>query len=307
MTADATQASRQPLAQRIAAAPISWGVCEVPDWGFQLAPERVLAEMHDLGVSATEFGPEGFLPAAPAEKAKTLAAHGLRAVGGFVPVILHDASADPVPAIKAELASFEAAGATRLILSADTGRVGYDSRPILTEPQWGTLLGNLDRIAQLAAEHGVTAVIHPHVGTMVESSADVERVLAGSAIGLCLDTGHLLIGGTDPVDLAIRAASRIRHVHLKDVRLAVARRVQNGELSYTDAVGAGMYAPLGDGDIDIATIVTTLEAAGYRGYYVLEQDTILTADPKQAAGALTDVKHSLEFIARLEPTLVTHS
>lgn len=307
MTTDTPQRPRRPLAERIAAAPISWGVCEVPGWGFQLASDRVLAEMRSLGLSATEFGPEGFLPAAPADKAKTLAAHGLRALGGFVPVVLHDVTVDPLPKIQAELEAFDTAGATRLILAADTGRVGYDSRPILTDAQWGTLLTNLDRIAQLAARHGVTAAIHPHVGTMVESSADVDRVLAGSAIGLCLDTGHLLIGGTDPVDLAVRAAPRITHVHLKDVRSAVARRVQSGELSYTDAVGLGMYAPLGEGDIDIATIVTTLESAGYRGYYVLEQDTILSADPKLAAGPLTDVKHSLEFIARLEPTLVTHS
>lgn len=294
MTPSTPQAAS--LADRIASAPISWGVCEVPGWGVQLSPERVLTEMRELGVVATEFGPDDFLPAAPAEKARTLREHGLRAVGGFVPVILHDASVDPVPAIEAELESFVAAGATRLVLSADTGQVGYDSRPTLTDDQWATLLTNLDRLAGVAAARGIVASLHPHVGTMIESTDDVNRVLAGSSIGLCLDTGHLLIGGTDPVELAARHADRIAHVHLKDVRVDVAKRVQAGELTYTDAVGQGLYAPLGDGDIDIAAIVRSLEAAGYTGYYVLEQDAILTSEPAKDAGPLTDVRRSLDFM-----------
>ena len=290
------------LVSRIAAAPISWGVCEVPGWGFQLTPERVLGEMRELGVVATEFGPDGFLPSSPTDKAATLSEAGLKAVGGFVPIVLHDASIDPVPAIEAELDSFVAAGATRLVLSADTGQVGYDSRPTLGEQEWATLLANLDRLVRTAAARGVVASIHPHVGTMIESSDDVERVLSGSRIGLCLDTGHLLIGGTDPVVLARNNAARISHVHLKDVRCDLAERVRRKELSYTDAVRLGMYTPLGTGDIDIAAIVRSLEAAGYAGYYVLEQDTILTENPPVGDGPLADVRTSIEFIAGLATT-----
>ncbi|WP_233200858.1 TIM barrel protein [Cryobacterium sp. M15] len=287
------------LLSRIAAAPISWGVCEVPGWGFQLTPERVLGEMRDLGVVATEFGPEGFLPASPSDKSATLSDAGLKAVGGFLPIVLHDVDIDPVPAIEAELDSFVAAGATRLVLSADTGQVGYDSRPALSEQEWVTLLVNLDRLVQTAAARGVVASIHPHVGTMIESSDDVARVLNGSQIGLCLDTGHLLIGGTDPVELARSNAARISHVHLKDVRRELAERVQRKDLSYTDAVRLGLYAPLGSGDIDIASIVRSLEAAGYAGYYVLEQDTILTENPPVGQGPLSDVRISIDFIAGL--------
>ena len=82
---------------KIAAAPISWGVCEVPGWGHQMSPTRVLKEMAELGFSATEFGPEGFLPMEPALKASILKDHGMIAVGGFVPVILHKADHDPIP------------------------------------------------------------------------------------------------------------------------------------------------------------------------------------------------------------------
>ena len=290
------------LLGRIAAAPISWGVCEVPGWGFQLTPERVLGEMRALGVVATEFGPDGFLPASPGDKSETLAGVGLKAVGGFVPIVLHDAESDPVPVIEAELDSFVAAGATRLVLSADTGQVGYDSRPTLNESEWVTLLSNLDRLVQSAAARGVVASIHPHVGTMIESTDDVERVLNGSRIGLCLDTGHLLIGGTDPVELARNNAARISHVHLKDVRRDLAERVQRKELTYTEAVRRGLYTPLGTGDIDIATIVNSLEAAGYAGYYVLEQDTILTENPPAGSGPIADVRTSIDFIVGLANT-----
>jgi inosose dehydratase len=152
------------LATRIAGAPISWGVCEVPGWGWQYDPETVLAQMRDVGIAATEFGPDGFLPDDPAEKAKTLADLGLRAVGGFVPVVLHDPSHDPAAEVARALEGFVAAGAGTLVLAAATGQDGYDGRPVLDATGWATLLANLDKLAGLAAKQGITATLHPHVG-----------------------------------------------------------------------------------------------------------------------------------------------
>ncbi|MCP3426564.1 sugar phosphate isomerase/epimerase [Rothia sp. AR01] len=188
---------------KIAAAPISWGVCEVPGWGHQIDSERVLAEMGELGFTATEFGPEGFLPEDPARKAEVLSAHGLRAVGGFVPVVLHDPGTDPAPAIERELAGYRSAGAGTLVLAAATGVDGYDAaRPVLDDAGWQTLFGNVDRIVALAEAAGVAVALHPHVGTMVETREDLERVLAGSSVPICFDTGHLFIGGGGPGGLA---------------------------------------------------------------------------------------------------------
>jgi inosose dehydratase len=283
------------VSARIAAAPISWGVCEVPDWGWQYDADTVLNQMRDLGLAATEFGPDGFLPEDPAAKAKKLADRGLRAVGGFVPVVLHDPAHDPVPEIERALEGFIAAGAGTLVLAAATGQDGYDARPVLDETGWSTLLANLDRLAAIAETQGVRSTLHPHVGTMVENADDVNRVLEGSSIGLTLDTGHLLIGGVDPVALALQHADRIRHTHLKDVNAAWAAKVQAGEVSYTDAVRQGMYRPLGRGDIDLATIVTALEKEGYDGWYVLEQDTILQARPN-GDGPLVDVRTSIDHL-----------
>ncbi len=290
--------------ERVAGAPISWGVCEVPGWGWQLDSATVLSQMRDVGLVATELGPDGFLPDDPQHKARTLAENGLRAVGGFVPVVLHDATHDPVPEVEQALEGLVAAGAGTLVLAAANGSDGYDDRPLLDDASWLTMLTHLDQLDLLASRSGITATLHPHVGTMVETMDDVERVLAGSGIGLCLDTGHLLIGGADPVALAAAHARRIRHTHLKDVDVSWARQVQSGDVTYTEAVRRGMYRPLGQGDVDIAAIVGSLEGAGYGGWYVLEQDTILSGPPVVGEpGPMTDVWASIEHLRAIAKSL----
>ncbi|MFI0821221.1 sugar phosphate isomerase/epimerase family protein [Streptomyces sp. NPDC021098] len=284
-----------PSLNRIAGAPISWGVCEVPGWGYQLMPDRVLKEMREVGLAATEIGPDGFLPGEPEAMAQTLAHHDLHAVGGFTPLLLHVPEHDPLPEVERLLESYAASNADVLVLSAITGQDGYDSRPELDEEGWKRLLSNLDRLTALAAERGVHAVLHPHVGTMIENGDEVQRVLEHSAISLCLDTGHLLIGGTDPAELTRQAPERIAHTHMKDVDASLAAKVQSGRLPYTEAVREGMYRPLGAGDVDVEAIITHLAARGYDGWYVLEQDTILTEEPKEK-GPVDDVWASAEHL-----------
>ena len=150
----------------------------------------------------------------------------------------------------------------------------------------------------MASEHGVRAVLHPHVGTMIENGDEVQRVLEGSSISLCLDTGHLLIGGTDPAELTRQAPDRIAHTHLKDVDSTIAAKVRAGRLTYTEAVTRGMYRPLGTGDVDIAAIVNTLQGNGYEGWYTLEQDTILTEEPR-GEGPVHDVRISADYVSGL--------
>jgi len=283
---------------RLAGAPISWGVCEVPGWGYQLPPSRVLAEMRDVGLTATEFGPDGFLPEPPAEKAAVLARYSLAAVGGFVPVVLHDPAADPLPQIGRVLDDFLAAGAEVLVLAAVTGRHGYDARPELDDGAWASLLANLDAAAAMAADRGVLATLHPHVGTVVERPDEVQRVLDWCSVPLCLDSGHLLIGGTDPAELARQAPERVAHAHLKDVDAGWADRVRRGEVSYTEAVAGGMYRPLGQGDVDLAGLIGALRGAGYQGWYVLEQDTVLSAEPV-GEGPVADVRASVAYLRGL--------
>ena len=287
------------MTAKIAGAPISWGVCEVPGWGFQMDRDRVLAEMVSLGYTATEFGPLGFLPVEATARVSFLAERGLAAVGGFVPVVLHNPDHDPEPEIRAELEVFRAAGASTIVLAANTGVDGYDSRPELDATGWATLLANLDRLETIAAEYGVLAFIHPHVGTMVETSDDIEKVLSGSGIGFCLDTGHMFIGGADPVAFARSHADRIKHVHAKDVKFQLANKVISGELTYYQAVIEGMYVPLGQGDVDIAAIVTALQSAHFAGWYVLEQDHVVAEEPTEGSGPVSDAKASVAYLRSL--------
>lgn len=284
---------------RLAGAPISWGVCEVPGWGVQLDRARVLGEMRELGLTATELGPPGFLPPSPERRAALLGEYGLQGIGGFVPIVLHDPAYDPIPEARAMLRGFRDGGVEVAVLAAATGADGYDRRPELDAAGWRRLLANLTAITKLADEFGRTITLHPHVGTMVETGDEVRRVLDDSPIPLCLDTGHLLVGGTDPAELAERVPDRIAHVHLKDVDAAMAERVRAGELGYTEAVRAGLYRPLGQGDVDVPRIVTALSAAGYGGWYVMEQDVVLTAEPPEGEGPVENVRSSMSYLADL--------
>lgn len=295
--------SAAPWTERLAGAPISWGVCEVPGWGYQLPVELVLSEMAAAGLRAAEFGPDGFLPDAGSDRRSALHRHGMSAVGGFVPVVVHT---DEVDAHDFDelFGAFKEAGAGVVVFAAVSGEDGYDTRPELDEHQWAMLCMNLDRLADRAEAFGLSATLHPHVGTIVERPYEIDRVIRGATIGLCLDTGHCLAGGGDPLALAKVATRRIKHVHLKDVDASMAAQVRAGELSYTDAVRTGMYRPLGEGDARVAEIVATLEAAGYDGWYVLEQDRILPAprgsaedaDNEAAAAIRADVTASLAHL-----------
>jgi inosose dehydratase len=285
---------------KIAGAPISWGVCEVPGWGRVLEAGQVLSEMASLGLTATELGPPDYLPSDPAELKALLAEHDLGLVGGFLAVVLHDPPQVPSTVEEADrvAALLAAAGAGVLVLAAATGLDGYDERPELTDEQWRTLIQTSAKIADIAAGHGLRTVLHPHVGTHVERTAEVERFLADSELQLCLDTGHLLIGGTDPVDLARRYPDRIGHVHLKDVRAEIAEKVRSGEIGYMAAVQAGIYVPLGDGDVDVEALVTLVREAGYTGWFVLEQDTAL-GDSSPTDIPVQDTARSLAHLKKI--------
>ncbi|MEV4235158.1 TIM barrel protein [Nocardia sp. NPDC050408] len=291
---------RYPL--RIAAAPISWGVCEVPGWGHVLDARTVLTEMSALGISATELGPPGYLPQNPAELRSLLDDFGITAVGGFLALPLHCGPAQAIETARENAALFAATGAEVVVLAAATGLDGYDMRPTLSDEEWRTLIRTAGAIRDVAAEFGLRTTLHPHVGTYIESDAEVDRFLTDSDLDLCLDTGHLLIGGTDPVRLAQRHPDRIGHIHLKDVRNAIADRVRSGAMEYSDAVRRGIYAPLGDGDIDIEALVRGVHAAGYRGWYVIEQDTALR--PKDSAELPSrDAARSLIHLAGIASAL----
>lgn len=283
---------------RIAGAPISWGECEVPGWGYQMPAERVLGEAAELGLTAVEAGPDGFLPPDPVGARRLLSGYGLRLVGGFVPAVLHrpEVRAEALEGVERQAKALAAAGGGVLVLAASTGLADYEAGADLDAAGWRELFVSLAAVEEVCGLHGLTLAVHPHFGTAIERPEHVRRFLDGCDAGLCLDTGHVVVGGGDPVELAQVASRRVVHVHLKDVDLGLALRVAAGELGYEDAVSRGMYRPLGGGDVDVRRVVEILDGVGYAGWYVLEQDVMLGGEPEIGRGPREDVGRSLAFL-----------
>jgi inosose dehydratase len=161
---------------------------------------------------------------------------------------------------------------------------------------------HLGLVAGAVARHGLTLALHPHAGTLAETAADVERLLAATDVGWCLDTGHLLIGGSDPVGFVRDHGERVVHVHLKDVDAAVAARYRAGELTLMGATQAGLFRPLGQGDARIGEVLAELDACGYERWLVLEQDAALAGEePPAGSGPVLDVQASIEYLTTTAP------
>jgi inosose dehydratase len=289
------------LLERVAGAPITWGVDGSPGWGYLMGRDRVLAEMRETGLSATELGPDGFLPTDGDELRACLADHRMSVVGGFVPALLYrparvEAELDYVRRAARQLA---ATGSKILVLGPSTHHPGYDTSVEMSDQEWELFLANLGRLIHLVADAGLETALHPHWGMAIETGRQVDRLLEKSSVGLCLDTGHLYLAGTDPVEVARTARGRVLHVHLKDVQPALAEKVRSGEVPFRQAVIDGLFTPLGSGGVDIAGVIRTLETDGYRGWYVLEQDVSLSAEPAPGAGPRVDAIESVAFLRQL--------
>jgi inosose dehydratase len=288
--------------RRLAGAPISWGVCEVPGWGRQLEPARVFSEMTAVGLGATELGPVGYLPLDPGKLRDTLGRFHLQLVGGFVPLVLHERSLNGARQRTEQMADlFAEAGADVFVAAIVLDDAWATPRP-LTDDEWGRMVAHLGEVDALVAERGLRLAVHPHVGTLIERDDAVQRLLATSDVGWCLDTGHLLIGGSDPVDFVRHNGARIVHVHLKDVDAKLAARVRAGELSLVEATQQGLFKPLGQGDARIAEVLRALDDVGYERWLVLEQDTAITGpEPPDGDGPVLDVGRSIEYLTTRAP------
>jgi inosose dehydratase len=282
---------------KLAAAPISWGVCEVPGWGFQLERDRVLDDAARLGLRDIEAGPPGFLPSGAREAREVVSARGMRVIGGFVTVVLHRPER-----LEAELASLDrqaawlaGLGSEVVVLAAASGRDDYDVPTELSPREWAALLAALPRAVGIAREHGLDTALHPHVGTAIETRASIDRIIRDSDVPLCLDTGHIFVGGGDPAAIAREHPSRVRHVHLKDADTSLAATVRERRIGYAQAVARGLFTPLGLGGAGIAEVLAALKSAGYRGWSVLEQDIALREPPTEANDPARDVTRSRDF------------
>lgn len=259
------------------------------------------------GYTGTELGPPGFLPADRDALRAALAARDLALVGAFHPVPLHDPDRRR-EATRAALATARVLaelGAPMLVLAAEgdprrdaiAGRVPADGSASLDEDGWQYACTLVDRIARNAAELGVRTAFHPHAASYVEAPHEIERLLVGTdpiLTGLCLDTGHIGYGGGDPAAIVRAHATRVFHVHLKDLRRDVHAGALARGVSFADAVGEGVFAPLGAGDLDLRGTLAALRDSGYDGWLVVEQDVRLGITP--GAAPLEDARRSRAFV-----------
>ena len=279
----------------LAGAPVSWGVDFAGD-PRNPPPSEVLDGIAAAGLEWLELGPVGYLPAS----AHVLEARGLRSVGTFVFDDLHDPARTPAVLAAAHdaLAALVSFGGRLLVLidrpcearAATAGRA-VDA-PRLADGRWQTMIATIRLVAETSAAAGVRVVVHPHAGSYIEFGDEIDRLLSevpAEAAGLCLDTGHAVYAGLDPLTLLRDHADRLEHLHIKDVDPQRHARAMAGRADFWTAMASGVFCPAGTGALDLPGLATALRACGYRGFATLEQDR----RPESPGTPLDDLRASV--------------
>jgi len=263
---------------RVANAPVSWGIMEVEGWSPPLPYATFLDELEASGYQGTELGPYGYLPSEPEALRGELDRRSLALTSAFVPLRLKVPGVDLDPARRVARL-LQALGARYLVLAdalwpereAVAGRV-EKTGPRLTEADWAVVAANIGAVVEMAAGFELRCVFHHHAGGYVETPAEVGRLLESTRVGLCLDTGHYVYGGGDPVEAVATFGARVEYLHFKDVdpaRLGTARRCR---LDFLGGVRAGVFCELGSGCVRFPELMEGLRGIGYDGWAVVEQD-----------------------------------
>lgn len=290
------------MSVKIANAPVSWGVDYAdspgnPPW------VRVMREITEAGYRHTELGPLGYYPTDPGRLRAAFAEHGLSVGAGFVFQPLHDpAEADRVLDVALRTVELlSAVGGTALVTIdhiseariATAGRSEFAER--LDAIRFQHMVDTIHRIADIALERGVTPVIHQHVGCYIEFADELHRVMAAldpQKVGVCVDTGHMVYAGIDPVAFVREHGARVRHFHFKDIDPTVHARALSNRTGFLDAVAEKVFAPLGRGVVDWPALAAVLRDTGFSGQATVEQDI----DPVVSLDPLSDARASLAFL-----------
>jgi len=263
---------------RVANAPVSWGIMEVEGWNPPLSYATFLDELKSAGYEGTELGPYGYLPTDPDGLREQIEARSLTLTSAFVPLRLKDPDLrlDEILQVGELL---RALGARYLVLSdalapereAVAGRA-EENGVRLSESDWGRLAKNIARVVKLTRDLHLRCVFHHHVGSYIESPAEVSRLMEITDVGLCLDTGHYAFGGGDPVEAVRAFGPRIEYLHLKDIDRKRLESVRRDKLDFLDGVRAGVFCEIGTGCVRFPDLMRELRGARYDGWMVVEQD-----------------------------------
>lgn len=262
---------------RLGANPIIWSNDDLRELGAGTSLETCLAQAREIGFEGMELGHK--FPREPRALAQVLGRFSLACVSGWYSAQLleRDAQAE-LASLQPHLELLKAMGSEVLVFAEVSGAVHGDlQRPLSQRPQlrasdWGEFGRRLTQVAEATGAQGVRLAYHHHMGTVIQSEADIDALMAHTApaVGLLLDTGHARFAGADPVALARRHGARVCHFHAKDLRAEVCGRALREDWSFLKAVLNGVFTVPGDGSVPFAQVFEALPA--YRGWVVLEAE-----------------------------------
>ena len=273
------------MSVQLAINPITWSNDDHPSLGGDISLETCLSETSEAGYAGTEFGFK--FPRTTPELTAVLRKHDLKLVSAWYDgrILEKDIEAE-YDAILPHLTMLKDQGC-KLVVYADTSRGRHggifqpvSQRPKLDDGEWTDYGRKITKLAEKFADFGVGMAFHHHMGTFVETDAEVDRLMAttGEAVGLLFDTGHCVYAHGDPQALLERHIDRVVHVHCKDIRRPILEKAWAGDWSFMDAVLAGIFTVPGDGSVDYPPLLRRLSDAGYEGWLVVEAEQ----DPAKA-------------------------
>ncbi len=280
-------------------APCSWGVY----WpeGNDITWAEYLGLIADAGYRHTELGPFGFGPTEPQFLNKSLAIHGISLTVAAHVHTLADATSFDVLAERTEkiCSLLAASGGQEFILMDESEYYPEALQGVVTEAGWRNVLCGIDMAAQIANSHGIVFSVHPHVGTCIETEAQIERLLSATnpnLVNLCLDYGHHAFWDADPLAFFAKHRARISSVHLKNVDAQVRKKVLAGMLGVNESFDHGIMTDLAEGAVDIAAAVVDLVRTDFGGPVTVEQDL----NPQDARAPEVIAVANLDYLRKAE-------
>lgn len=265
----------------LAIAPIAWSNDDMPELGAHISFEQCIHEMSVAGFRGCEVGHK--FPRDPATLKAALAPHNLQVASAWYSLYFTEPGREQetVTGFIAHMNFLKSMGAKIIVVcecghSVQAKNVSvFENKPIFNERQWQALLTGLEQIGHLAKENDMIIAYHPHMGTGIQQVDEIDRLMLETKpefVSLLLDTGHLRFAGFDPLPTLQKHGKRIKHVHLKDIRKEVLEHVQLYQLSFLDAVKAGVFTVPGDGCIDFMPLFKELHTQSYQGWWVVEAE-----------------------------------
>jgi inosose dehydratase len=261
--------------------PIAWSNDDDQTIGAHLSLEDCLSDCQKIGFDGIEKGHK--MPNEGAALKAKLGEFGLKFVSGWhsTNILINDIETEKA-AMQVFIDMLKGAGSDRIITCECSNTVhGNDAvpvnnRPVMNEAEWVRFTTGIEELAKFAADQGITLVYHHHMGTIIETEAEIDRFMemTGPYTNLLLDTGHCTFGGGDPASVAKKHMARVKHIHCKNIRPEFMRDVRENNLSFVEGVRRGTFTVPGDpeGCVDFEPVLKIAAEHGYSGWLVIEAE-----------------------------------